>query len=135
MALDLALMGRQHSIADTLLKHGASVTTTDPTGASLLHRAVRRGEGVLLSGVVVVVVLLCVVRRDEGVLLSGVVVVVVFLYVLLGVQVLFCGVVVVCVVLSDLWSYGVTRYRYDKVIECMWDVLGSMYTCMYGMSV
>uniref|UniRef100_A0A0P4WJ56 FYVE-type domain-containing protein n=1 Tax=Scylla olivacea TaxID=85551 RepID=A0A0P4WJ56_SCYOL len=44
MALDLALMGRQHSIADTLLKHGASVTTTDPTGASLLHRAVRRGD-------------------------------------------------------------------------------------------
>ncbi|ROT61389.1 Ankyrin repeat and FYVE domain-containing protein 1 [Penaeus vannamei] len=44
MALDLALLGRQHSIADTLLKHGASVTTTDPTGASLLHRAVRRGD-------------------------------------------------------------------------------------------
>lgn len=44
MALDLALVGRQHSIADTLLKHGASVTTTDPTGASLLHRAVRRGD-------------------------------------------------------------------------------------------
>lgn len=44
MALDLALMGRQHSIADTLLKHGASVTTTDPAGSSLLHRAVRRGD-------------------------------------------------------------------------------------------
>ncbi|XP_064118603.1 rabankyrin-5-like isoform X2 [Macrobrachium nipponense] len=44
MALDLALMGRQHSIADTLLKHSASVTITDPTGASLLHRAVRRGD-------------------------------------------------------------------------------------------
>ncbi|KAK7076768.1 Ankyrin repeat and FYVE domain-containing protein 1, partial [Halocaridina rubra] len=44
MALDLALMGRQRSIADTLLKHGASVTITDPTGASLLHRAVRRGD-------------------------------------------------------------------------------------------
>ncbi|XP_042239177.1 rabankyrin-5-like isoform X2 [Homarus americanus] len=44
MALDLALLGRHHCIADTLLKHGASVTTTDPTGASLLHRAVRRGD-------------------------------------------------------------------------------------------
>lgn len=47
MALDLALLGRQHSIADTLLKHGASVTTTDPNGASLLHRAVRRGQVLL----------------------------------------------------------------------------------------
>lgn len=44
MALDLSLLGRQLSIAETLLKHGASVTTTDPTGASLLHRAVRRGQ-------------------------------------------------------------------------------------------
>lgn len=48
MALDLALEGRQASIATTLLKHGASVTTTDPSGASLLHRAVRRGMDSIL---------------------------------------------------------------------------------------
>ncbi|CAL4090807.1 unnamed protein product, partial [Meganyctiphanes norvegica] len=44
MALDMALRIREESIANTLLKHGASVTTTDPSGASLLHRAITRGD-------------------------------------------------------------------------------------------
>ena len=42
--LDLALIARQNSIAETLLKHGADVNTVDDEGMSLLHRAVSRGK-------------------------------------------------------------------------------------------
>jgi ankyrin repeat protein len=42
--LDLALQGKQESIAATLISHRVDVNRTDNAGRCLLHKALKRGK-------------------------------------------------------------------------------------------
>ncbi|XP_066251901.1 rabankyrin-5 isoform X2 [Euwallacea similis] len=44
LPLDLALRGKNESIAATLVQHNADINIRDPNGESLLHRAIKRGD-------------------------------------------------------------------------------------------
>lgn len=44
LPLDLALRGKNESIASTLVQHNADVNIRDSYGESLLHRAIKRGD-------------------------------------------------------------------------------------------
>ena len=43
LPLDIALSGRQESLAKTLVEHKADVNHVDSNGETLLHKAVQRG--------------------------------------------------------------------------------------------
>ena len=57
LPLDLALSTGQEDLARTLIEHRVNVNQTNPSGATLLHNSICRGNKNLLLGDAIVIIL------------------------------------------------------------------------------